>query len=219
MIGLFFFEQRMGPGEGPPPAKKKLRGQAPGKAGKAGKGEGLDGRWMLKLVYPNAASLGPYLEAWLRDIAAASPASASATAINSFGGPASYLSRSDDQPEFKQVGGLGGSIATTVALRYCCVQYSAWQGRAVGWGSQRQYVHSKSISKVVRYFSRVDSRLETRVVRPLAFSRLSSTIDSTGRLKLFSRSIFQYSLQKYSSIYGVVRWLRGVSKRKCLHPE
>lgn len=128
----------MGPGEGPPPAKKRIRGQAPGKAGKAGKadkGEGLDGRWMLKLVYPNAASLGPYLEAWLRDIAAASPASASATAIHSFGGPASYLSRPDDQPEFKQVGGLGASIATTVALRHRCVQYSEWQGRAVSWGA------------------------------------------------------------------------------------
>lgn len=101
MIGLFCFEQRMGLGEGPP-AKKRVRSQDPGKAGK---GEGLDGRWMLKLVYPNAASLGPYLEAWLGDIVKASPASASASAIDSFGGPASYLSRPDDQPEFKQVGG------------------------------------------------------------------------------------------------------------------
>ena len=108
MIGLFCFDQDISPGEGSP---AKVRGQDPGKAGK---GKGLDGRWMLKLVYPNVAGLGPYLEAWLRDIAAASPASASAASIDSFGGPASYLSRPDDQPEFKQVGG-----GWVVRLRHC----------------------------------------------------------------------------------------------------
>lgn len=70
-----------------------------------GKGQGPDGRWMLKLIYPNAVSLESYLEAWLRSIAeAATPGSASAAAIDSSGGPANYLSREDDGAEFKKVG-------------------------------------------------------------------------------------------------------------------
>lgn len=69
-----------------------------------GKGQGPDGRWMLKLIYPNAVNLESYLEVWLRNIAgAAAPGSASVAAIDSFGGPASYLSREDDGAEFKKV--------------------------------------------------------------------------------------------------------------------
>lgn len=61
---------------------------------------------MLKLIYPNAVSLDSYLEVWLRQIAAAAASgssSASVSGINSSGGPASYLSREDDGPEFKKV--------------------------------------------------------------------------------------------------------------------
>lgn len=70
----------------------------------SGKRQGPDGRWMLKLVYPNASNLDSYLEIWLQDVlTAAAPGSASAVAINSCGGPGSYLSREDDGPEFKKV--------------------------------------------------------------------------------------------------------------------
>ena len=121
----------MGPPSVGSPAK--ARGQPHGKAGKAGKGEGLDGRWMLKLVYPNATTLGPYLEAWLRDIALASPASSSAAAISRFGGPADYLTRKNDQPEFKQVSGsvvlVGGWVGGWVGGAIAALSMA----RARGW--------------------------------------------------------------------------------------
>ena len=59
---------------------------------------------MLKLIYPNAVSLDSYLEVWLQAVAAAAaPGSASLAAIEGCGGPASYLSRQDDGPEYKKV--------------------------------------------------------------------------------------------------------------------
>lgn len=68
-------------------------------------GQGRDGRWMLKLIYPHAVSLDAYLEIWLHQILAASgPSSASATLVKRFGGTASFLCRHDDTPEFKEVG-------------------------------------------------------------------------------------------------------------------
>lgn len=81
-----------------------------------GKYQGPDGRWMLKLIYPNAVSLDSYLEVWLRDIAAAAaaPGSASAAAIDGCGGPASYLSRKDDEEEFKKVGRMGAILQVLV---------------------------------------------------------------------------------------------------------
>lgn len=72
------------------------------------KGQGPDGQWMLKLIYPNAVNLESYLEVWLRTIAeAATPGSSSAAAIDSSGGLASYLCREDDGAEFKKVGCFG----------------------------------------------------------------------------------------------------------------
>ncbi|CAM9547210.1 unnamed protein product [Ectocarpus fasciculatus] len=68
------------------------------------KGQSPDGRWMLKLIYPNAVSLDSYLEVWLQAVAAAAaPGSASLAAIEGCGGPASYLSRQDDGPEYKKM--------------------------------------------------------------------------------------------------------------------
>eukprot|EP00752_Nemacystus_decipiens_P012225 g10838.t1 len=69
-----------------------------------GKGQGPDGRWMLKLIYPNAVNLESYLEVWLGNIAdTAAPGSSSAAAMERFGGPASYLSRESDGVEFKKM--------------------------------------------------------------------------------------------------------------------
>lgn len=152
-ISLFCIAQDMGPS----PAKK-VRGQGPGKGGKGGKackGEGLDGRWMLKLVYPNAATLGAYLEAWLRDIAAASPTSSSATAIDSFGGPASYLSRRDDQPEFEQVRGGWRELFDCGFAVQCSLFGMA--GARDWLGGATAICRAGSQQMLVRYFS-----LETR---------------------------------------------------------
>lgn len=74
--------------------------------GGLGKCQGPDGRWMLKLIYPNAVNLDSYLEVWLRGIMATAPASRSAKELGNFAEPASYLSRPEDGLEFKQVGRL-----------------------------------------------------------------------------------------------------------------
>lgn len=76
-------------------------------------GQGPDGRWMLKLIYPNAVNLESYLDAWLRKIAEAAPTSSSVAAIDRFGGPASYLRREGDGAEFKKV-----SCCLSRSLRY-----------------------------------------------------------------------------------------------------
>lgn len=95
-------------GEAPPSAEGGGSSQSP-----RTKGQGPDGQWMLKLIYPNAVSLDSYLEVWLRQIAAgvapgsgSGSASASVAAIDRFSGPTSYLSRQDDGPEFKKVSAL-----------------------------------------------------------------------------------------------------------------
>ncbi|CBJ33340.1 telomerase reverse transcriptase, putative [Ectocarpus siliculosus] len=75
-----------------------------GRCQSPGKGQSPDGRWMLKLIYPNAVNLDSYLEVWLQAVAAAAaPGSASLAAIEGCGGPASYLSRQDDGPEYKKM--------------------------------------------------------------------------------------------------------------------
>lgn len=72
-----------------------------------GKAQGPDGRWMLKLIYPHAMSLEMYLERWLRDMVMTAPGSPVASAIETCGGPLTYLVRQEDGPEFKQVPAVG----------------------------------------------------------------------------------------------------------------
>lgn len=87
--------------------------------------QGADGKWMLKLVYPNAANLQNYLQGWLLDLeATAAPGSFSARVLEHHGGPSAYLIRPDDGDELQEVRGLPAVVSVCGKQLGNCAQHA-----------------------------------------------------------------------------------------------